>query len=171
MPPLANPNGTPANLRPGGFTDEQRAKSAETRRARANDKIAKYLTALTEGKRIGQAAEVAGLSRRDIYARRKSDPLFAEAEKQAEAAFADTIESVVLESALGGNMPAAFRWLEQFSKERWTPPAKQVEVKQTLELEVGPRIERIQALLARAEERKALNAGAPLDVIDVDVVE
>lgn len=159
------------HLKPPGFTDEQRAKGVATRQAKARDRQTKYLNALVEGKRIGQAAASAGVQRADVYRWRKADPEFAEAEKRAEQAFADTVESVVLESALSGNMPAAFRWLEQRSQERWTPPAKQVEVKQTLELEAGPRIERIMALQAKILERQALTVGSDPNIIDVDPVD
>lgn len=159
---------------PRGFTDEQRAKSAATRKARAEDKYLRYLRLLEEGKRIGQAATGAGLLRKDIYHRRKMDPEFAELERQAEEAAAEKVEDALYDAAVGGNVPAAEKWLANRAKDRWRFGSENkvtIENKQTLEIEAGERLERVAALMARLEERKALKAGGTSDIIDVEAEE
>ena len=68
-----------------------------------------------------------------------------------------------------GNVPAAVKWLEKRSSERWPSDKVQIESKHIVELEAGEYLQNIQILMARLEERRALSSGEP--VIDVEAEE
>lgn len=161
---MANPNPNTSGLRKG-FTDEQRRKSAETRRLKADKKYDTYLALLEEGQRPSTAARNAGLTADTLRQRRDRDPAFIEREKAAEAIGSEPVEEALRMAALNGNVQAAKEWLEKRSEERWAERPKVVRNETVIGIEAGPRLERIAALLARLEDRRALKAGE--DVIDV----
>jgi hypothetical protein len=161
---MANPNPNTSGLR-RGFTPEQRAKSIETRKLKADKKYDAYLTGLEEGKRPSVAAREVGLTAEALRTRRDRDPAFIVREREAEAIGSEPVEAALREAALNGNVQAAKEWLERRSEERWAEKPKVVKHETVIGIEAGPRLERIAALLARLEDRRALNAGE--DVIDV----
>lgn len=161
---MANPNPNQSGLR-RGFTDEDRRKSAETRRLKANKKYDAYLLLLEEGQRPMVAARNVGLTAEALRTRRDRDPAFIQREKDAEAIGSEPVEAALREAALNGNVQAAKEWLERRSEDRWAEKPKVVRHEQVIGIEAGPRLERIAAMLERLEQRKALNSGE--DVIDV----
>jgi hypothetical protein len=161
---MANPNPNMSGLR-RGFTPEQRQKSIETRRLKADKKYDTYIANLEEGQRPTTAARNAGLTADTLRQRRDRDPAFITREKDAEAIGSEPVEAALREAALNGNVQAAKEWLERRSEARWAEPPKVVKHETVIGIEAGPRLERIAALLARLEDRRALAAGE--DVIDV----
>lgn len=161
---MANPNPNTSGLR-RGFTAEDRAKALETRRLKTDKKYDTYLAGLEEGQRPTVAARNAGLTAEALRTRRDRDPAFIERERAAEAIGSEPVEAALREAALNGNVVAAKEWLEKRSEERWAEKPKVVRNEVVLGIEAGPRLERIAALLARLEDRRALAAGE--DVIDV----
>lgn len=166
---MANPNPNTSGLRPGGWTDEQRQKSIETRRMKADKKYGIYLDNLREGQRPATAAKNAGLTTDAIRMRRAKDPAWVEMEREAEAEAAEVVEGALLEAAVQGNVPAQQMWLKKRSAERWADEPTKVEHEHKIAIEAGPRMERIAALMARLEERRELHAGPP--DIEGEVVE
>lgn len=162
--PMANPHPNTSGLRKG-FTDEQRRKSIETRRLKADKKYDTYLKYLEEGQRPSTAMRNAGLTPDTVRQRRDKDPAFIERERAAEAVAAELVEEALREAALNGNVQAAKEWLDKRSEERWAERPKVVKHETVVGIEAGPRLERIAKMLARLEERRALTAGE--DVIDV----
>lgn len=166
---MANPNPNTSGLRPGGWTDEQRAKSIATRKMKADKRWAQYLENLRLGQRPATAAKNAGLGTDAIRKRRTEDPAWLETERQAESEAAEVVEEALLGAAVSGNVPAQQMWLKKRSAERWADEPSKVEVEHKLAIEAGPRMERIAALMARLEQRQELNAGPP--DIEGEVVE
>ena len=157
-----NPNTSGLNR---GFTDEQRAKALETRRLKSDKKYDEYLARLEEGDRPMVAARTVGLSAEALRTRRDRDPAFIVRERDAEAIGSEPVEAALREAAINGNVQAAKEWLERRSEDRWAEKPKVVRHEQIIGIEAGPRLERIAALMARLEERRALSAGET--VIDV----
>ena len=83
-----------------------------------SDGIARFLGGLRRGLRIGEACRRAGLSRNFVYSRRKSDPEFAAAWKDAEEAACDVQEDAIWKAGQTDWRAAKF-WLQHRSKDRW----------------------------------------------------
>ncbi len=79
----------------------------------------RYLGALRQGMRRGEACKAAGVCRSSICDLIKRDPEFAAACEQAEVDACDPVESVLHQKALSGNMKAIEMWLTRRSAARW----------------------------------------------------
>lgn len=137
------------------------------------DKQAEYLAALARGLRRSKAAALASVNYATVTAYRKKDPAFAAAEAEAEAQACEAIEDALWETAAGGHMTAMMFWLQNRAPDRWKDMrrvTKEVTHSGTVAhaLEAGPSIDRILALQAQLQERKALRAGDDPNVIDVE---
>lgn len=161
---MPNPTPNTSGLNKG-WTDEQRARSIEVRKTKADKRWAVYFTNLQNGMRPAEAIKAAGLTLAAVRTRRIRDAEFVRMEEEAEAVGSEIVEEALRQAALDGNVNAQKMWLEKRSKERWAPEPTVVENRNLTAIEAGPRLERIAALMARLEERKELAPGE--DVIDV----
>ena len=153
---------------PKGESEIQKA-AVEKKKENAKASYARYLQGLEKGLRPSDAEKAAGLTHEAVRNRRRADPEFVDAERQAEAVAAEPIEDSLWDAARNGNVPAAIKWLEKRSPERWPSDKMLVETKTTLELDATDRVGNILALMARLQERRELGLGD--DVIDVEATE
>lgn len=133
---------------------------------KSDKKIDVYMKALEDGDRPSIAARKSGLTHATISTYRSKFPDFAQREITSEAIAAESVEAALKEAAENGNVPAAMKWLEKRSADRWAPDPVVTENRSLQVLEAGPRLERIAALMSRLEERRALAKPDP-DIIDV----
>lgn len=173
--PAKKPNPGHANLTPG-WTDEHRAKAAETRRRNKEAKWPKFIAALENGDAVSVAAKKAQLTKAELKAA-EQDPVKWGEWVDAEAVGAEPVEAALRAAALSGNVQAANQWLQNRASSRWKGPGPAVVVDaRQVHIDAAPggagtekRIEGILKMLARLEDRmaqKALPAGGE-EVIDV----
>lgn len=129
----------------------------------------KFLQHLRNGSRVSKAAETAGLSVASVKNRFRQDPEFRERWIEAEAIAAEPIEDALYDAGLNGNVPAATRWLEERSTERWPKPKQVLETKNVYELDVSDRMANILRLQAQLQQRLELEGGPK--VIDAEAIE
>lgn len=148
--------------------EEQQAGNA-ARHDIAKNHYGRYLKFIEAGMRIGDACKRAGISYDAIKKMRALDPNFVQLEKEAEARAAEPIENSLYAAALNGNVPAAVKWLEKRSPERWPGDKVQIEQTHILELDASDHLTNIQTLIARLENRRQLMVDT--GVIDAEVVD
>lgn len=145
--------------------------SAMARAAKTEQKerrIEKYLANLAAGQRISVAARNAGLAYTTVTTARRTDPTFKERERDAETQASEPIEDALYEAGISGNVPAAIKWLEKRSAERWPSDKTIIETKATIEIDASDRIGSILAMMAQLQQRAELGSG---DYIDVEATE
>lgn len=148
------------------MTPEIRAMGPAAAHAAKQNNYQKYLRHVAAGKRITEACRLADLSYDAVKSRRLRDPEFAELEKQAEAQAAEPIETSLYQAALSGNVPAAIKWLEKRSTQRWPSDKIQIESNTNIELDVTDNLKNIAALVERLQQRRQY-----LEAVDVEAEE
>lgn len=132
-----------------------------------------YLELIRAGFLRYEAARRLGFKVATIKKHCIADPEFAEALEDAYHEMTEPIEKVLYEAALNREPWAVTKWLPKFNKDRWGDEP----IKVQHELEIGPGLTGVAALIASLQERHALresesaklqelSARAP--VIDVD---
>lgn len=137
-----------------------RAKHQENQR----NQWEKFLGNLQNGMRVNSAAKSAGLSYASVKNRWYDDPDFRDRWIQAEAIAAEPVEDAMFQAATAGNVPAATKWLEERSSDRWPKPSKDIKITNTYELDATDRLGNIARLLATLESRALIAGEAILDV-------
>ena len=151
------------------LTEEQRAAGRRIWNEQRAEGWDKFVDHVRKGLRISEAAKRAGYSYTSVQARMREDPAFKEKVKLAEAEAAEPVEDSLFNAAINGNVPAAIKWLEKRSADRWPGDKVSIEQKNVYEIDAGDRVGNIIALMARLAERAELDAGTPY--IDVESVE
>lgn len=151
-------------LRP--LTPEQAARGPIVRAEASRDKYAKYIKFIAAGMRVTAAAERAGLTYQMVKTRRWNDPEFKQLEKDAEAQAAEPIEDSLYAAAQSGNVPAAIKWLEKRSVERWPGDKIQIESNQTIQLDPTDNLRNIAMLIEKLQARQQY-----LDVDEAELVD
>lgn len=139
---------------------------------RFNDTLRnEFIKLLESGMRPGKAAKAIGVTYTTIRSHRNADPDFDKACDLAEIEGLEPVEDKLYELALAGDLPAIKTILFNRNKGRWQDMRRtqtDVNVHQTIEIEAGDRLSRIEYLRNRLEERKALREG---NIIDAEVVD
>lgn len=148
------------------MSDEVRAMGTEAMKEKFRPQWDKFILFMSQGIRVSEAAKKAGLTYTAVRARYRSDPEFHQRWDEAEAQAAEPVEDSLYAAAINGNVPAAVKWLEKRSAERWPGDKVQIEQKNVYELDASDRIGNIIALMAQLQRRAELDAGAV--VIDVE---
>lgn len=126
------------------------------------ERMEAYLACLAKGMNRTAAAKKARISYRALQDYRRVDPAFKDAEFLAEQEAGEEIVSALWETAKNGNVSAQIFLATNLFKDRYKDMRGQkidVNVAGKVELDAGPALERIAALQAKLEERKALIAG------------
>lgn len=149
-------------------TTEDRERATLAIKEKSQFRHADYFALLEKGLQPAQACRKLGLSNVWASKMRRSDPDFAEKERDARVVATEKVVSAMFESALNGNFQAQNKILEQLDPETWRAD-KTIKIEQTTthELNAGDAVARITALMATLEERRALTEG----YIDVEVVD
>lgn len=129
----------------------------------------KVVTYVENGLRLSDAAKRAGHTYSGLRKRIAMDPEYAKRIAEAEMKAAEPVEDSLFNAAINGNVPAAIKWLEKRSPERWPGDKTIIEAKNVYELDVSDRMKNIASLVARLQERAAI--GAAPEAIDVEAVE
>ncbi|MGH7744422.1 MAG: hypothetical protein ACREQ5_06310 [Candidatus Dormibacteria bacterium] len=128
-----------------------------------------YLDLIRKGEGLSRAARRLNVDPRTMRDNRKMNPEFDEMVKMAEAEAAEPVEIKLYQAALDGEPWAVRMWLERRSSERWSAPAASVNV--NVQAGLAPGTERLLALAAQLEARRAMLMPGPPDganVIDVE---
>lgn len=150
------------------LTPELIAKGRDTKAERLANGWEKFLQQLQNGARVAEAARRAGFGYMTVKNRYREDPEFRRRWDEAEAQAAEPVEDALFDAAINGNVPAAVKWLEKRSPDRWPGDKVQIEQKNIYELDASDRIGNIVALMARLQQRAELDAGP---VVDVEAIE
>ena len=129
----------------------------------------KVVTYVENGLRLSDAAKRAGHTYSGLRRRMSMDPEYRKRIEEAEMKAAEPVEDSLFAAAINGNVPAAIKWLEKRSPERWPGDKTIIEAKNVYELDVSDRMKNIASLVARLQERAEL-APAP-EAIDVEATE
>lgn len=133
-----------------------------------------YLESLRNGARFSKAAKAAGFSYTSVANRRKVDPDFVLAEREAEAQACEVIEDALWAVAVKGNTTAILHWLGNRGNGRWSDTRRPD--RQVLQLDVAGRVELdsgaamasifglMDALSKRAQARGELAEGVVIDI-------
>src|ERR1700752_5339691 len=148
------------------LTLEQIAKGREVKAERLSTGWEKFLQQIQNGVRLAEAARRCGFTYTSVKNRLRDDPEFRERFLDAEAQASEPVEDALFDAAINGNVPAAVKWLEKRSPDRWPGDKVQIEQKNVYELDASDRIGNIIALMARLQQRAELDAGHA--VIDVE---
>lgn len=152
------------NLRAG-----RNEKAIEGRKETYVARIEAYLRGLEHGKRRSEAAKSARIAYSTIVSRRKSDPVFASAEIEAEEVAMDKVEDVVWnEIIVKKNADMGMKWLEKRGGLRWKDKKTIENVNtQRLEIDTSDRVKGIIEMMKDLKKREELGSGI---IIDAEVV-
>lgn len=151
------------------WQEEDLAKGRAVVVERNKNNWERFLEALRNGMRPGEAAKKVNLRYDTVRKRYNSDPEFRAQWDQAEMQAAEPVEDSLYNAAINGNVPAAVKWLEKRAPERWPGDKVQIEQKNIYELDASDRIGNIIALMAQLQQRAELSSGSK--VIDVEASE
>ncbi len=146
-----------------------RAKGLQSIQKGLAERWDQYLVLIGNGHRQMAALEKTKIGWPTLKKRRDTDPDFVEAEIAARMKSVEKVVDAMFESALAGNFQAQNKILESFDPETWRHD-KTIKVEQTNVLQIEPgenMMERIQLLMGRIAERRALTEG----FIDVEATE
>lgn len=134
-----------------------------------------YLESVRNGSRFSKAAKAAGFSYTSVANRRKVDPDFVLAEREAEAQACEVIEDALWAVAVKGNTTAILHWLGNRGNGRWSDTRRpdrqvlQLDVAGRVELDSGAAMASIFGLMDALSKRA--QARGELEVIDIPMSE